>query len=286
MPVIKIKSEELCVCIKTLGAEIVSVTDKNNREYMWEGDPKIWEDKAPVLFPIVGRLIDGKYNFGGKEYKMGMHGFAQNMEFAVEKQSENSVCLLIKSNEQTLEGYPFDFEFRAVFTLEGRKLLVEFITTNKTDGEMYYSVGSHEGYAISGGVENYSIVLDEKETLLKYEVLPSGVISEIPIPCFADADELRLCEDFFKVDALIFFDMKSKGMALRDDRNGEKIHVSFPKADTVLVWKEPNAPFVCIEPWSGTPDLVWKPADDFSKKYRIRTLKKGESENIEHIITF
>lgn len=287
MSFVTIKNKELTVVINTLGAQIDSIKDNaTGREYMWEADPEIWEDKAPVLFPIVGRLENGKYVFEGKEYEMGMHGFAQNMEFAIENLSETSVCFVINSNEETKKVYPFDFEFRVIFTLDGRKLSTDFVTKNLSNRDMYYSVGSHEGFAISGGVENYSIVLDEVETLSKYEVLPSGVIGEMPVLCFDNTNTLKLSEEYFKVDALIFFDMKSKGMALRDDRSGEKIHVSFPDADTVLVWKEPNASFVCIEPWSGTPDLAWKRVDDFSKKYRIRALKYKESEKISHEITF
>ena len=80
--------------------------------------------------------------------------------------------------------------------------------------------------------------------------------------------------------------MKSRGMALRDDRTGEKIYVSFPDADTVLVWKEPGAPFVCIEPWCGVTDLEWKPFNDFSEKFRIRKLAKGQSEKLTHTISF
>ena len=63
MSIIRLKNEELVVTIETLGAEIISVKDKNNREYIWEADPEVWENHAPVLFPIVSRLIDGKYTY-------------------------------------------------------------------------------------------------------------------------------------------------------------------------------------------------------------------------------
>jgi galactose mutarotase-like enzyme len=217
---------------------------------------------------------------------MGAHGFAQNFEFEVERAEEQRVVFLLNSNEETLAMYPFDFEFRVVYALEENKLCVDFITKNLTNSNMYYSVGSHEGFSISGGIENYSIVLDEKETLARYEVLPSGVISEKPIPCLEDSDELRLSEEYFKVDAIIFFDMKSKGLSLRDNRNGQQIRMDFPFADTVLIWKEPKAEFVCIEPWLGAPDLDWHEVDDFSKKYRIRCLEKGETEKVTHTVTF
>ncbi len=286
MSVITIKSTELTVGIKTKGAEITSVKDNSGKEYIWQGNPEFWKDQAIVLFPVVGRLDNGKYTFGGKEYEMDIHGFAKDMEFEVEAHSESAVTFLLKANDETRACYPFDFEFRVAFRVEGKKLAVDFATKNIGSGDMYYSVGAHEGYNISGGAENYSIVLDEVETLRKYEVVPEGYIAEETKPCFENSNELKLSDDFFAVDGLIFFDVKSRGVALRDDRTGEKIHVAFPGFDTLLVWKRPGAPLVCIEPWAGTPDLRWKKVSDFSEKYRMHTLASGEEETLTHTITF
>lgn len=286
MGVIILKSEELSVTISTLGAEVVSVKDKFGKEYIWEGDPNFWDGHAPVLFPIVGVVEDGKYSFDGKEYEMGMHGFAKFLQFEVEKKTDDNATFLLKSSPETKKMYPFDFEFRVIYHLSGRNLTVDFETTNKTNGKMYYSTGAHEAYKIDGDVSNYSIVLQNDETLSRYEVLPSRKVSEKPIPCFKNSRELKLSEEYFKIDAIIFFDMKSKSVALRDDRTGHEIKVDFEGFDTLLVWKKPNAKYVCIEPWAGTLDLPWHKVDDFSKKYRIRTLQEGESETLTHKVRF
>jgi galactose mutarotase-like enzyme len=286
MSIITINNEELTVSISSLGAEILSVKNKDGREYMWKADPKIWGNRALVLFPIVSRLKNGKYTYNGKEYSMDIHGFARVSEFEVEESNDLSVTFLLTSNDQTRAVYPFDFEFRVSYTLKGRQLLVDFKTNNKTDGNMYYSVGSHEGYATVGDISNYSIVLDEEETLSRYEVVPEGYICETPSPCFEASRELKLDERYFEVDGIIFLDIKNRGVSLRDDRTGESIHVDFPGFDTLLIWKKPNAEYVCIEPWAGAPELPWIQYNDFSDKYRIRTLKKGESEVLTHIITF
>ena len=281
-----IKNQNLTVEIDTLGAQILSVKDAKGKEYMWQGDPEFWEDRAPVLFPIVSRLRNGEYTYQGKTYSMGLHGFARFFEFSVEKQCDTSVTMLLTSNEETLKQYPFEFEFRATYTLNENSLKVDFATTNKTDGDMYYSVGSHEGYALNGDVSNYSLVLDENETLARHEVVTGQGITKDETPCFENSKELKLNDDYFATDAIIFLDMKSRGLALRDDRTGEQIHVSFPDADTVLAWKVPKAQYLCLEPWCGVSDLTWKPYNDFSEKFRIRKLQKGESETVSHTITF
>ncbi|MBQ6845504.1 MAG: aldose 1-epimerase family protein [Oscillospiraceae bacterium] len=290
MPVITIKNNELEVKIKTLGAELTSVKDNSGKEYIWCGNPEVWDGQCPNLFPIVSRLRNcekpNTYVLDGKEYEMGMHGFAKLSEFEVEEKSETSATFLLKSNDFTRAQYPFEFEYRIVYSLLGRKLKIDFITDNKSDCDMYYSAGSHEGFAINGGIENYSAVFDEEETLSKYEVLPSGVIGEVPTPILKGEREIKLNDDHFAVDALIFFDAKSRGIAIRDDRTGEQIHISFPGFDTLLIWKRPGAEYVCVEPWAGAPDLSWKKVDDFSKKYRIRTLAPQEKETLTHTITF
>ncbi|MBE7047841.1 MAG: aldose 1-epimerase family protein [Ruminococcaceae bacterium] len=281
-----IQNEELSVRINTLGAEITSIQDRNGTEYIWDGNPDIWEGHAPILFPIVSGLEDGKYRFCGQEYYLEKHGFAMNSEFEVEEQSLDGVTFLLTSSEQTRVVYPFDFEFRVRYTLCGRNLSVDFITANKTQGNMYYSAGAHEAYCIEGDITNYSIVLEKDEILPRYEVLPSGIINPTPVPCFNSTRDLKLSEEYFTIDAIIFFDMQSRSLSLRDDRTGKAIHIDFPGFDTLLIWRKPGAAYVCIEPWAGAPDLPWHPAEDFSSKYRIRTLKEGESEILTHRLRF
>ena len=75
-----IKNEVLTVGIDSMGAEVKSVI-KDGREYMWCGDAKYWGRTSPVLFPFVGSVKDGVYRTNGREYPMGQHGFARDMEF-------------------------------------------------------------------------------------------------------------------------------------------------------------------------------------------------------------
>ena len=74
--------------IKTVnkGAELVSIKF-NGEEKMHDGE-SFWNRHAPVLFPIVGKLKDGKTIIDGKVCEMGQHGFARDMDF--EKIGDNS----------------------------------------------------------------------------------------------------------------------------------------------------------------------------------------------------
>ena len=52
----KITNGCLCAEISSFGAEIQSVLNENGTEYIWQGDPVYWKDRAINLFPYIGRL--------------------------------------------------------------------------------------------------------------------------------------------------------------------------------------------------------------------------------------
>ncbi|MBE6561081.1 MAG: aldose 1-epimerase family protein [Ruminococcaceae bacterium] len=285
MPVITIQNSKLTAQITTYGAELISLQDRGGKEYLWQGDPAVWQSHAPILFPIVSRLTDGKYQLDGITYEMTNHGFAKYSEFTVEEQSKSRAVLKITDNESTRRQYPFSFVFRVAYTLTENSLRVDFITENHSDRELYYSAGAHEGYAICGDLENYSIVFDEPETVSRYYVNPDNTFCETPLPFLHNERAFRLQEAYFTCGAMLFYDIRSRGLALRDERSGRKIHVDYPGFDTLAVWKKPDASFLCIEPWAGAPDLPWKTVSDFSRKYRIRPLAPGNTEILTHTIT-
>lgn len=92
-----LKNEHLIVEADSFGAEIKSMKRRQDGlEYMWHGDPQYWGRTSPVLFPFVGAVKGGKYRHEGREYPMGQHGFARDMEFALVSWKEKDapfVCI-------------------------------------------------------------------------------------------------------------------------------------------------------------------------------------------------
>ena len=66
MQLITIKSDLITVTISSKGAEIQSILDKNGIERMYDGDPRFWANRAPILFPVAGGLKDDGYEWQGK----------------------------------------------------------------------------------------------------------------------------------------------------------------------------------------------------------------------------
>lgn len=70
----------MIISVSKKGAELQSIV-ANGREFLWQGNPAFWGRRAPILFPIVGRLADDTLRINGHEYTMKQHGFARDSEF-------------------------------------------------------------------------------------------------------------------------------------------------------------------------------------------------------------
>ena len=279
--IITIKNDELEVSISSTGAEIQKVTG-GNTDFLWNGDSKVWSGRSPLLFPICGGLKDDKFILEGKEYTLQKHGYIRFMEFETEYISENEVTLLSKSNEYTKNQYPFDYEFRAKFSLCGNTLSVSYNIKNKSDKKMYFSVGAHEAYACPEGIEEYSVVFD-KEVTLDSCVLNGNLLEDNTKRIIENSKELPLKYEYFKVDALVFKNIQAKKVCLVHNNSSKKVTLEFPRHDYFLLWTKPDAKYICLEPWCGIPDSVDSDYD-ITKKEGIIALD-NEIE-YTHKITF
>ena len=123
---IKLENESLELTINSFGAELKSITGKETgTQYLWDADEKYWKRSAPVLFPFVGSLKDKKFTVDGTDYPMGQHGFARDMEFELVSQTKDEAWFSLKSNDETLAKYPFEFVLEIGYKLSGSEIKVD-----------------------------------------------------------------------------------------------------------------------------------------------------------------
>ena len=280
---ITLYNNKLTVSINELGAEIKSIVYCGN-EQMWDGRQEIWDGTAPVLFPICGAVKDDKYTYLGKEYHLGQHGFGRTQLFSSVECHADKAVFLLKSSNETKAMYPFDFELYITYTLCETSIKVSYDIKNLTDGDMYFSIGSHEAYLTPEGVEDYDIVFPEKETLSSV-LLYQRYLTHDSIPIINNSNVLPIYEKYFMLDSLIFTDLKSRSAILRNRKTGREIKVDFPHANSLLIWHKPNAPYLCVEPWAGAADFIDSDGD-LTKKYGIIKLNKSQNYHADHTITF
>lgn len=248
---ITIQNQNTKAVIKTKGAELSSL-QKDGKNYIWEVNSDFWNKTSPILFPIVGALKNGEYQFKDTIYQLPRHGFARDFEFEVVEKTGNSVVFSLKSSEETLRVYPFDFELKISYVLENNTLIVKYDIINQTSEKMYYSIGAHPAFAIEGDFEDYSLVFDEEKDLETHQLnhdLFSGETEIIKL----DGNVLPLKYHLFENDALVFKNFATKSLTLTKN-NKPVMKVKFPEFPYLGIWTKNGAPFICIEPWLGIAD--------------------------------
>ena len=144
-----LENEQLRVRVSSAGAELMSIYSKSdNVEYLWQGDKTYWSRRAPVLFPFVGRLLEDKYCFDGREYSVGQHGFARDREFVLSAQSQDYIEFSLRSDDATRALYPFDFELLIGYRLRDKTVATEYTVLNTGNKPLLFSIGAHPGFNI------------------------------------------------------------------------------------------------------------------------------------------
>lgn len=265
----KIENEFLKCEIDDMGAQLHSLRLKENgKEYIWQGNPEIWYGQAPVLFPIIGQLIGDKYRYNGKEYTMPKHGLARKLPFAVKECGGAKAVFSLESDENTLKSYPFEFELLVIFELCGKSLVNTMTVINKTDGEMYFSIGAHPGFNCKVGD---IIEFEKPETLSTERIDKENLIIPEKFPLIENSREIEITKEIFEPDALILSDMKSEKLRIKGEN---EIEFTFGKCPFLGIWAKPGAPYVCLEPWYGVNDGR-EVKNDISEKRGIQKLGKG-----------
>lgn len=269
--------------IAELGAEIRRVT-VDGEERFWNGDEKYWTGVAPVLFPICGGLKDKKYTVNGKEYFLENHGFARRMIFETESADENTAVFLLRDTPETLKVYPWHFELRVKYTLDEKNIRVEYDVKNLSDSTMYAAVGAHEAYLCPEGIEDYDIIFSENETLNSH-VLDGCLLTRDTVTYLSNSKVLPIYSRYFDVDTLVFTDIKSRFVTLKNRKTEKKVSVEFNGFDNLLIWTKQGAPYLCIEPWTTCPSYT-DIGYEISDKVGMTAIEPDGSFNKVHTIYF
>lgn len=271
---------------QTKGGELVSLLDREGREYIWEGDPAFWSGRNPVLFPIVGILREETIHVDGQPYHMGRHGFARQSEFALVDQGEAFVRLRLQENQATLAQYPFRFTLDVEHRLTEKGFSTQFTIENRDDRPMPFCIGAHTAFRLLPGdrFEDYDLVFDQVETADGLLLDEAGCLNGSRTERFLDnTNTYPLCYDVFaRVNTLIFDGLRSKGVALRHRPTGRSIHMAYEGFPMIAFWTNPGAPYICMEPWHGCAAFHEK---EFSQKHHCIILQPGEQTSLAYYVT-
>ena len=251
-----LKNDYLTVQVNEEGAQLWSIQTKDGTEYLWQGDPRYWADRAPNLFPQIGLCTDGTYTLHGKAYHMDIHGFLKDMILSADEVRSNRLVLSCQDTKETRVIYPFHFRYQITYTLEGRLLRIAISVDNQDQQEMYFAVGGHPGFnlPLDEGLDydDYYLQFPTGSTAKRAECTAGdcimlGQVTDYPLI----RDRIPLSHQLFAQRVLVLTEMPRQ-VTLKSEKGRRQVTVSYPDMKYLGIWKclGTTAPYVCIEPWT------------------------------------
>lgn len=267
---------------KKEGAELTSI--KLDGEEKLHDGKEYWNRQAPILFPIVGKLKEGKTIIENQAYEMGQHGFARDMVFECKKDKENLKEFKLIANEETLKKYPYNFELTVKYQVKDNTLIVTYEVENIDNKNILFGIGAHPAFKCNYSSGKYYIEFEKQEDEIGILELEDGLIAKAKLKEEIIKDnKIELKENTFDKDAIIMQNIKSNKITLKE---GDKsvLDFDFTGFPYLAIWSKKGAPFVCIEPWYNTADykdstgifeektkiIKLTPKEKFKCKYKVK----------------
>lgn len=284
----RLENDAIRIEIDSHGAELKSLVKKETgAEYMWCADPEYWGRTSPVLFPFVGNVSGKQYRTKGKIYDMGQHGFARDMEFTLESQTDNEIWFVLRSNEETLAKYPYEFVLKLGYRLDGAKVEVLWHVENPSEEELPFAIGGHPAFycPVTSGVKQSDCYIQfDVAGPLKCSTIDGYLVGDRVDTYALEDGMLRIDEHLFDNDALIIEKQNIKKVSLCDPKKQVFLTIELD-APLFGIWRpaDPGAPFVCIEPWYGRSDRIGYAGELRDREYE-NVLAAGENWDVGYTI--
>ncbi|NEQ27426.1 MAG: aldose epimerase [Microcoleus sp. SIO2G3] len=194
----------------------------------------------PILFPICGNLPENTYSYSGQTYTLKQHGFARDLGWQVVDRMTHDrvgITIALESNDQTRSVYPFDFELRFSYFLQGNALEIHQQVTNRSTVPMPFSIGLHP----------YFLVHDKPQ--LQFDIPASQYQNQIDQTVHDFAGRFDFEQDEIDV---AFRSLTRSDASATDPARRLRLKVEFdPAFSTVVFWTVKGKDYYCLEPWTA-----------------------------------
>jgi galactose mutarotase-like enzyme len=257
------------------------------RDLLWSRASGHWDAVAPVLFPCVGWSNGGAIRVAGRAYPMPVHGFAASCDFTLIERSETSALFELSDSPATRARYPFPFVLRVRHTLTERSLRLDLTVGNPGRMPLPFALGLHPGFAwpfAGGAADQHRIVFAEAERPETPEITAGGLFTSRMRPVPLEGRGLALSHALFAREALCFLNARSRALFF-EAPCGARIEASAEGFRHWALWSRLDAPFLCIEAWTGHGDPEGF-AGEFADKPSMDSLAPGASRDYAMTWTF
>lgn len=257
-----LSNQLLSIRVNSKGAQLLSLFSKGNRkEYLWQGDPVYWGDRAPILFPACSRIAGNRIFVNDQEYFLPTQGFAKNLEFDLLDHSANHITLQLSSNEYTLSMFPYAFRLQVCFSLERDVVHEVFTVINDSEQDMSFSLGSHPGFFcpidLHEKTDDYILEFDREQNISRIETQDVTKLLLHEQKPFIVGKELPLSDSFFADGPKLLAGLHADWIRLRSKRSGQYVEMGIRNFPFMALWGlNQRMTFICLEPWCGTSDYA------------------------------
>lgn len=81
-------------------------------------------------------------------YESGQHGFARTMEHDFVEQTEDTIVMELRANDETRARFPYEFRLVSTFTIENDTLHYTLTVENLDDEKMPFGIAYHPAFTI------------------------------------------------------------------------------------------------------------------------------------------
>lgn len=262
-----LKNANWTAVINQHGAELTQVTrNTDNQAFIWD-DPevKFWGRHAPVLFPVIGKSNNDQYKLDDVTYDMKQHGFARDMEWQIARLGHDSATLELRATPETIAVFPFAFTLTAAFALTESGIDVTYEVTNGADTVMPFALGFHPAFTLQAPLEEYVLELTGATTPMRafgIDPAPMRNGQTVDLPT-ANGTSLPLSHALLDDGLVILNHPEATKATLVQTTGNHRVSLSLSDYPFVTLWspEHKQAPFLCVEPFAGLPDVAGEPGD-------------------------
>ncbi len=277
-----LKKDKISLTVTDTGAEAISVVC-DGKERLWQNPTGEWAGHAPLLFPVCGHF---GVTVDGVAYPIKAHGFAKKSTFALTESGEDFLTFSLAANAETKKVYPFDFLFNVTYRIQDNTLSIEYDVQNPCDTPLYFACGGHETFALEEDVDGYVIEFEKEEDLVHYYHDEGGYLTG-QTKEYGNGKPLALPIDFLQNgNTLIFKDVQSRKVNLVRKGGKPLASVTFEGFSNLLLWRQDQAKYICIEPWTNVPDYAGAPDIEFSQKEGTVRVDGKSNKKLIRTITY
>ena len=227
------------------GATAISL-QKDGKEFLYCDPENLASTERPrcgipFLFPIFGRLKEGKYTWKDKSYAMEIHGFGHTSPWQVAEHTEDTLQLVLEDSESSRSQYPFRFRVTLNFQVTEGALTIAQTYENRDTRPMPYNYGFHP-YFLTEKLENLRVET-KADTFFDFAVGGKA---------FGHGSVRLTMPEGAPETGAAFMGVHGPTI-LHNEAEGKRLTMEFDDSfHTHVLWTQAGKHFLCVEPVNGT----------------------------------